>query len=233
MRGSPSKPLTASTVLETAKAHVRRFGEAKTNVVDVARAMGVSHAALYRFYPSRSAIMDAIVEEAMNDEARLAAEHVETDGPAAEKLAALLLDLHRRKRERFLGDREIHDLYRRIVVERPDMIAAYSERITSLVARLIDKAVSKGEWKVDDTGVAAGVVRDAATTYVHPAFVAQLVTAGAPVETMLRATVSTLARAFEAGVRYKSPAADGQTRQLRARGRAAATQSARASAKQE
>ncbi|PJG49653.1 hypothetical protein CAF53_03185 [Sphingobium sp. LB126] len=199
-------PLSAPKVLETAKLQVRRFGESKTNVVDIARAMGVSHAALYRFYPSKSAIMDAIVQEAMDDEARLAAMHVDTDGPPAERLTAMLLDLHRHKRERFEGDQEIHNLYRRIVVERPDMIAAYADRITALVARLIEKAVRRGEWKVDDVQLAAGVVRDAGMIYVHPAFVAQLVTAGAPIETMLRATVATLARAFEAGVSYKGAA---------------------------
>lgn len=209
-------PLSALAVLETAKRQIRRFGEGKTNVVDIARAMGVSHAALYRFYPSKSAIMDAIVQEAMDDEARLAARHVATDGPAAEKLMAMLLDLHRRKRERFEGDQEIHNLYRRIVVERPDIIAAYADRITALIARLIEKAVQRGEWKVDDINAAAGVVRDACMTYVHPAFVAQLVTAGAPIEEMLRATVVTLARAFEAGVLYASVASGREDRAARA-----------------
>ena len=121
---------------------------------------------------------------------------------SADRLMAMLLDLHRHKRERFVGDAEIHGLYRRIVVERPDMIAAYAERITALVAKLIEQAVARGEWRIDDIGVAAGVVRDAAMVFVHPAFVAQLVTAGAPAEDMLRATVTTLVRAFESGVRY-------------------------------
>ena len=68
--------------------------------------------------------------------------------------------------------------------------------------KLIEQAVARGEWRIDDIGVAAGVVRDAAMVFVHPAFVAQLVTAGAPAEDMLRATVTTLVRAFESGVRY-------------------------------
>lgn len=204
MRETALPPLTAVTILESAKAQIRRFGEAKTNVTDVARDLGVSHAALYRFYRSKSAMMDAIVQEAMDDETQLAAQYIENDGPPAEQLMAMLVDLHRRKRDRFVGDREIHDLYRRIVVDRPDMITTYAERITNLVAGLIDKAVRRGEWHIDDIDVAAGVVRDAVTVYVHPAFVAQLVTANAPVEAMLRATVTTLARAFESGVRYGS-----------------------------
>ena len=202
MQHPSAQPLSAATILESAKVQVRRFGESKTNVTDVARALGVSHAALYRFYRSKNALMDAIVQEAMDDEARLAAEHIEGDGPSADRLMAMLLDLHRHKRERFVGDAEIHGLYRRIVVERPDMIAAYAERITALVAKLIEQAVARGEWRIDDIGVAAGVVRDAAMVFVHPAFVAQLVTAGAPAEDMLRATVTTLVRAFESGVRY-------------------------------
>jgi AcrR family transcriptional regulator len=204
MRETALQPLTAATILESAKAQIRRFGETKTNVTDVARDLGVSHAALYRFYRSKSAMMDAIVQEAMDDEAQLAAQYIETDGPPTERLTAMLFDLHRRKRDRFVGDREIHDLYRRIVVDRPDMITTYAERITNLIERLIDKAVRRGEWHIDDINVAAGVVRDAVTVYVHPAFVAQLVTANAPVEAMLRATVTTLARAFESGVRYGS-----------------------------
>jgi hypothetical protein len=45
-------------------------------------------------------------------------------------------------------------------------------------------------------------VRDAVTVYVHPSFVAQLVAEDAPVDAMLRATVTTLANAFAAGVDY-------------------------------
>ncbi len=198
--------LTTSSILEAAKAQVRRFGETKTNMVDIGRALGVSHAALYRLYRSKAAIMDAIVDEAMRDEAELAAVHIEADGPAADRLLAMLLDLHRRKRERFVDDREIHDLYRRILVERPDMIAAYAERMTSLIARLIVQAIERGEWKVDDVEIASGVVRDAVTAYIHPALVAQLIVADAPIEAMLGATVKTVACAFQAGMNYRPTA---------------------------
>lgn len=207
----PRSSISAASALDTAKAQIRRFGEAKTNMVDIARAMGVDHAMLYRFYKSKSALMDAIVQEVMSDEAATAATYVEASGPAAERLLQLFLDLHRRKHERFVGDREIHDLHRRILVERPDMIADYARRITTLVEKLIAQAVERGEWKVDDIARAAGVVRDAMTTYVHPALVAQLISGEAPVEDMLRASVTTLARAFEAGVRYESATdADGR-----------------------
>lgn len=194
--------LSSSSVLEAATTLVRRFGEAKTNMVDIGRALGVSHAALYRFYSSKAAVMDAIAQAAMEDEEAMAANWLEAEGPAAERLIGMILDLHRRKRERFAGDREIHELSRRVLIERQDMIIAYAQRMTILIARLITQGVEQGEWKVSDVAQAAGVVRDAVTIFVHPQFVGQAVETNAPAENQLRAILTTLTTAFAAGVDY-------------------------------
>ena len=82
------------------------------------------------------------------------------------------------------------------------MIHAYAERMTRLIATLIAQGVDRGEWRVSDISVAAGVVRDGVTPFIHPQFVALAVDAGSPVEAQLRAMVTTLTRAFEAGVDY-------------------------------
>lgn len=194
--------ISSAAILEAATALVRRLGEGKTNMVDIGKALGVSHAALYRFFPSKAAVMDAIVQEAMDDEEDLARRWLEADGPAAERLLRMLLDIHHRKRARFTGDREIHDLYRRILVERQDMIIAYAQRMTLLIQKLIAQGVERGEWRISDVSVAASVVRDAVTVFIHPQLVAQAIEANVSVEDQLRATIATLVRAFEAGVDY-------------------------------
>jgi AcrR family transcriptional regulator len=196
------KSISSDAILQAATALVRRLGEGKTSMVDIGKALGVSHAALYRLYPSKSAIMDAIVREAMADEAELASKWLDREGPAGDRMLNMVLDIHHRKRSRFCGDREIHDLYRRIMVERQDMIRAYAERMTLLIETLISQAVERGEWRVSDVSVAAGVVRDGVTPFIHPQFVALAVDAGWPVEAQLRAMVTTLTKAFEAGVDY-------------------------------
>ena len=199
--------ISADAILLAATGLVRRLGEAKTNMVDIGKALGVSHAALYRLYPSKTAIMDAIVREAMDDETELAGQWLDRDGPAGDRLLHMILDIHQRKRSRFNGEREIHDLYRRVMVERPDMIRAYADRMTRLIGALIAQGVERGEWRVSDVSLAAGVVRDGVTPFVHPQFVALAVEAGAPVEDQLRAMVMTLTKAFEAGIDYSSPMA--------------------------
>ena len=52
-------------ILDAARAQVRRHGEAKTNVVDIARALGTSHTTIYRHFRSKADIFDALVIEAM------------------------------------------------------------------------------------------------------------------------------------------------------------------------
>jgi AcrR family transcriptional regulator len=194
--------ISPAAILEAATALVRRLGESKTNMVDIGRALGVSHAALYRFFPSKAAVMDAIVQEAMDDEEELAARWLDMEGPAAERLLRMVLEIHHRKRARFTGDREVHELYRRILVERQDMILAYAARMTLLIQKLIAQGVDRGEWQVSDVPRAASVVRDAVTAFIHPQLLAQAIEANASVEDQLRATVVTLTRAFEAGVDY-------------------------------
>ena len=41
---------------------LRRFGPAKASVVDVARALDVSHGSVYRHFPSKAALRDAVTE---------------------------------------------------------------------------------------------------------------------------------------------------------------------------
>jgi AcrR family transcriptional regulator len=54
-------PLTRDRVLATAEDVIRRFGPAKATVVDVARALGVSHAAVYRHVATKAEPRDLVV----------------------------------------------------------------------------------------------------------------------------------------------------------------------------
>ena len=57
-----AEPLTPERILDTAEEVLRRFGPRKTTVVDVARALDVSHGTVYRHFASKSALRDAVSE---------------------------------------------------------------------------------------------------------------------------------------------------------------------------
>ncbi|ODS51349.1 MAG: TetR family transcriptional regulator [Agrobacterium sp. SCN 61-19] len=189
-------------ILDAAAEQVRRFGEAKTNVVDIAKAMGLSHSAIYRHFRSKADIFDALAARTMAEEAELAARFVNADGSAEDRLRGLVLALHRSKRAKLGDDPEIHGLYRRIVAERPDLVADYARRMTGLVRQVLNDGVARGEFRVPNLDAAAGVVRDAVTVFIHPAHVEQAVVAGLDMEPRLQAVMDALAVAFAATKRF-------------------------------
>ena len=191
--------LTSEKVLDAARDLVRRFGEEKTNVVDIARALGTSHTTIYRRFRSKAEVFDAMVGEAMQDEEELARTYVDSKEAASERLEGLVLALHKRKLERFTNDPEVYRLYRRVVDERPGLIRDYAARMTKLVARILADGVRKKEYKIDDIDAAAEVVRDAVTVYVHPAHVEAAAKLGHRLEPAIKRMISTLNIAFRAG----------------------------------
>jgi AcrR family transcriptional regulator len=195
-------PITAARIVDVAKSQIRRFGGAKTNIVDIAKALRTSHTTIYRHFRSKAEVFDAIVAEAMNDERDLANTYVAATGPASNRLLELVVALHHRKLERFADDFEVYQLYRRVVEERPELVRDYAKAITSLVGAILEDGVRQGEFKIDNIDAAAEVVRDAVTVFVHPAHVEAAQKAGVQMEPMIRRVIATLVVAFRTGVAF-------------------------------
>ncbi len=195
--------ITTSKILETARAQIRRHGQAKTNIVDIAKALGTSHTTIYRYFRSKADVFDAIVVAAMKDEEDLAEAFVKSSAPASERLLGMVLALYRRKRERLDGDPEVYELYRRILEERPELLRTYAQAMTRLLAAIVEDGVRQGQFKVDNIGLAAEVIRDAVTVYVHPAHVEAARKSNLELEPLLRRMMTTLLVALKAGLSFK------------------------------
>src|SRR6201746_1959658 len=54
--------LTPERILEVTEDVLRRFGLAKATLVDVARALDVSHGSVYRHFPSKASLREAVAK---------------------------------------------------------------------------------------------------------------------------------------------------------------------------
>src|ERR1700753_2981848 len=54
--------LTPERILEVTEEVLRRYGLAKATVVDVARALDVSHGSVYRHFPSKASLREAVAK---------------------------------------------------------------------------------------------------------------------------------------------------------------------------
>ena len=74
--------LTPERILEATEEVLRRYGLAKATVVDVARALDVSHGSVYRHFPSKASLREAVARRWL-DRANAPLQKVaESTGPA-------------------------------------------------------------------------------------------------------------------------------------------------------
>jgi len=107
---------------------LRRYGNDKLTVVDIARSLNMSHANVYRFFKTKSDILDAIIDEWLTKIEQFVEEIAQRPIPAAARIEAVVLELHRKRKQKLQEDAEVFETYRHIVEIRPDAAARRREK---------------------------------------------------------------------------------------------------------
>ena len=161
--------LTPDRILEAAEDVLRRFGPGKATVVDVARALGVSHGSVYRHFPSKAALRDAVTKRWLHRIMVPLAAVVEEDGPAPERLRRWLVLLTSSKRKRVLDDPELFATYLALASDAREVVAAHVEELADQLARIIADGIARGEFTPRNPAAAGRAVLDATTRFHKPA----------------------------------------------------------------
>ena len=165
--------LTPERILEAAEDALRRYGPAKANVVDVARALGVSHGSVYRHFESKAALRDAVTDRWL---ARIGApleKIAAEDGPASDRLRRWLIKLSKAKRKKALDDPELFATYMALVTNAREVVDRHVDHLVAQIARIIRDGIERDEFSVDDPEAAARAIFDATTRFHNPAFASQ------------------------------------------------------------
>lgn len=171
-KSSPSD--TALRILDVAEEHFRRVGYGKTAVADIAAELGMSSANIYRFFPSKLALNEAICERLLNEShARMAAIMAEP-APVADRLTRMILDLNAFAWSKYLSERRMHDMVEVALQENWGVVRAHLDHVVACIAQLISEGVAAGEFKpVDDVGLAAATFKQACASILHPMMIAE------------------------------------------------------------
>src|SRR5262249_56455638 len=82
---------TRTRIVETADALFRRLGFAKTAVADIAAELRMSPANVYRFFPSKTAIVQAICQRCLSEVEEAACAIARSKAPVAQRSERLIL----------------------------------------------------------------------------------------------------------------------------------------------
>jgi AcrR family transcriptional regulator len=171
---SPAEtPLTRDQILSTAEDVLRRFGPAKATVVDVARALGVSHAAVYRHVATKAELRDLVVGRWAEATLPPLQAVVARRGSAPARLRQLIDTLIAVKRGRAAEDPELFAAYRTLAADAHSVIGAHIDALVELAATIIRRGVEDGTFRKVDPLAAARAVLFATSRFHHPAHSAE------------------------------------------------------------
>ena len=161
--------LTPERILEAAEDVLRRYGPAKANVVDVARALGVSHGSVYRHFPSKAALRDAVTERWLTAISAPLKAVADEEGPAPERLRRWLDLLVSAKRSKALDEPELFATYIELTADARDVVKVHVDTLVGQLARIIADGVAQGEFETTDPLGAGRAVFDATARFHNPA----------------------------------------------------------------
>jgi AcrR family transcriptional regulator len=145
----------------------REIGFKKTTVADIARGASMSPANVYRFFPSKQAIEEAVVAD-LFEHVSAAATFAARGGSALERLTAALRAISQLHEHRLKTDSRQHELVAAAVGENWAVALSYADRIRGLVRAIIAAGQASGELRPGSSMAMTCCLLEAMDGYLNP-----------------------------------------------------------------
>jgi AcrR family transcriptional regulator len=160
-------------ILVTAERLFREVGYQKTTVADIARALRMSPANIYRFFDSKKSINIGVARRLMGQVEAESQAIARASGSAAERLRDLLKTIHEMNAARYVADAKMHEMVAVAMDENWDVCRSHIDCITGEIAKVISDGIVAGEFQVSDAGLAAACTCTAMVRFFHPQLIAE------------------------------------------------------------
>jgi AcrR family transcriptional regulator len=155
-------------ILDIATEHLRRAGFERLRVVAVAADAGMSHANLYRHFPSKEHLADAVLARWLKDIERDVLAAAESPDPADDKLERMLALLAQGYRTKLLEDGKLFAIFADAAEKDRVLARRHRSRIRELLERALAEGISTGLFAEGGRNAITAFVFDAAYRFIHP-----------------------------------------------------------------
>ena len=187
---------TRARIMATAEALFRRLGFAKTAVADIAAELRMSPANVYRFFPSKNAIVEAICQRCLSELEEKAWAVARTKAPAAERLERLFLEILAYNKENLLEEQRVHEVVLVAMEQNWQAIDQHLETMRTIVEVIVRDGIAAGEFEPVEPHDTAEQFMRAMVAFHHPMLIGQCLEDGQDLETEARASVRFVLRAI-------------------------------------
>jgi AcrR family transcriptional regulator len=159
-------------ILDATVEQLRRHGPAKTGVVDVARALDMSHSNVYKHFASKSALFDAVAERWLQHVmAPLTKITADTKTPAPKRLKAWVRALAEVKRKKILDDPEMFAVYSSVTANAHDVVAQHITHMLDEISTILRDGAKASDWSLKSADSSARLILNGTSRFHHPAMV--------------------------------------------------------------
>lgn len=173
----PRTGLTPSEIqdkaVEIAIDQMRAKGFEKVRLVDVAKEMGISHAALYSHFQDKTALLDAVSERWLVGLDQMQDLLVAEKKDPLQKIRTWFLNLHRMKLEKVKLDPELYKAFDMAAEESKPFIQTHLSNMHQQMSKLVTEAIEQKKLKKRDVNLVTEILISAGTAFTHPKLVAQ------------------------------------------------------------
>ncbi|GAA4025540.1 MULTISPECIES: TetR/AcrR family transcriptional regulator [Streptomyces] len=166
-----SEILTAERILEATEEVLRRHGPAKATVVDVARALGVSHGSVYRHFRTKAALREAVTKRWLDRTSEsLAGIAADASRDPRQRLGDWLAALFEAKRRKAGDDPELFATYMVLTDENGGAVAEHITDLTGQLTRIVRAGVDAGVFTAADPAATARALFQATGRFHDPGY---------------------------------------------------------------
>ena len=164
----PTREHTRQRILDKAEELLRHYGPTKTTVADIAAALEMSPANIYKFFSSKDALIEAavvrnIAEVKKNIEAAIAS----APGALA-RLEALALTIFRWHSQYFRHEPQLFELVLTSNIEHWDCVRDFKEFLQQKITEIIAAGTQTGDFQISDVGATGRVLIDCLSIVIEP-----------------------------------------------------------------
>jgi AcrR family transcriptional regulator len=189
---------TKARIVEVAEALFRRIGYAKTTVADIAAELDMSPANVYRFFPSKNAIVEAICRRCLAEVEEKAWRVARSKVPAADRMERLILEILAYHKENLITEQRVNDMVLAAIEHSWETIRTHKRVLGNVTELILRDGIETGEFKPLDPQVTAGLIMRSVICFTHPLMLGQCIEEGEDVETEARASIRFLLSAITA-----------------------------------
>jgi AcrR family transcriptional regulator len=155
-------------ILQIAAEHVRKFGAARTTVVAVAAEAGMSHANVYRYFPSKTSLIEALTEQWLRPLEAGLHEIADAPDPADDKLERIVSAIYRAYRNKVETDPNLFAVFADAVEHGRAAGRRHRGKLQNEISRVVEEGMASGVFRQADQRRAVALVFDGLHRFLNP-----------------------------------------------------------------